>query len=108
MSNSRMISQPPRHQKAVRVLGADESRKMLELMVNRQFDPDALNGIRLDKREVARFVAEIIRPLRIASISAGLDNLKWLIENTFYEAFGIAQAHRAQNVNLSHAPEDVH
>lgn len=106
--NEKMVKQVLKPEKPKKILGADESRKKLLLLVNQQFDPDMLNGIVLDKREVGRIVAETVRPLRIAAISAGLNELKWLLENTFYEAYGIAQAHRQVPVNMGVAKDDVH
>lgn len=108
MLNEKMAKQALKPEKQKKILGADESRKKLLLLVNQQFDPDALNGIVLDRREVGRMVAEVVRPLRIAAISAGLNELKWMLENTFYEAYGIAQAHRPVPANLSMTKDEVH
>lgn len=103
-----MFKQYSKQEKPKKVLGADESRKKLLLIVNRHFDPDVLNGICLDKREVGRIVAEMVRPLRIAAISAGFSELNWLLENTFYEAYGIAQANRLHAINMNLAKDDIH
>ena len=83
------------------VEGPVESRKRLDVLFHKSFDPQALTGIRLDKREVARFIAEKTRILNVAAVSGGLPSLSWLIENVFYEAYVKAQAGRNENVEFS-------
>lgn len=94
--------------KSARLLKPDESRKKLEMLVARQFDPNFLDGVVLDKREVGKFVAETIRPLRVAAIAGGLSELTWLLENTFYEAYTVAQSRKQVTLDPSNATQEVH
>ena len=70
---------------STKTLGAVETRDLLKRISGKGFDPYALQDIKLHSREVALFAAEILRPLRIAAISAELPQLTWLLETTFYE-----------------------
>lgn len=85
-SSNQIGNQLPR-----RKLGPVESKKRLTELAKRPLEPELLDGIQLDQREVARMVVEAVRPLRLAAISANLSSVVWLLENTFYEAFNATQ-----------------
>jgi hypothetical protein len=84
-------------QKAV---GADETRKRLEILYLKSFDPAALDDVTLDRRETARFIAEKLRILRLAAGAGGLRTLTWMIENSFYEAYGLAQSKKSDSIEF--------
>lgn len=93
--------------KTLRALGRDETRKRLMLLFARPFDPSALEGMQLDSREVGKFIAELLRVMRIAVISSRLKGLSWFIENAFYEAYSAAQDKRLHNVDLNSVKLDL-
>lgn len=63
-----------------------DTRKILKSLIFRGFDANTLDGIHLDARETAVFVAELMRQLRLCAISAKMHHLELLIEATYYEA----------------------
>lgn len=84
------IAAQPIGGKSIKYLGAVETRDMLKLVTSRSFDPEAFASVELNKREVSIFAAEVLRPLRSASIAAALPRLTYLIEATYYEAYAKA------------------
>lgn len=92
---------------STKTLGAVETRDLLKRISGKGFDPYALQDIKLHSREVALFAAEILRPLRIAAISAELPQLTWLLETTFYEAFTLAQPKKSIRPNETLSQFDV-
>lgn len=79
---------------------ADETRKRLELLFHRSFNPEGLDDVALDRRETARFIADKTRILRLATNAAGLRTLTWMIENAFYEAYSNAQSKKTEAVEF--------
>ena len=92
---------------AKKPLGRDESRKHLDMLLHKPFDPAVFDGIQLDKREVARFIAEKVRILRIASIASGLRGLTWMIENAYYEAYTAGQANKSEGLEFTSPPQGL-
>ena len=88
----------------VRVEGPVKTRKKLETLFSKPFDPEVLDGTFLDQHETARFIAEKVQVLRIAAIGGELRNLTWMIETAFYEAYARAQktSRSVDFVNPSH------
>ena len=62
------------------------TKKAISDLVSRPFDPRALEGVSLDSAEVAAFIAEKTRGMRLAAIAGGLRGITYMIEMTFYEA----------------------
>lgn len=72
---------------STKALDAVETRDVLKSVTSRSFNPNAFGGVKLDKREVCVFVAEVLRHLRSAAISAETPRLTYFIEATYYEAY---------------------
>jgi hypothetical protein len=70
-----------------RELDPTSTKKAIHDLFARPFDSEALEGVSLDAREVAKFVAETTRVLRLAAMAGGLRGITYMIEMTFYEAF---------------------
>lgn len=83
-----------------KLLGAAETHKRLEQLFYTAFNPEIFEGMFLDKRETARFIAEKVRILRIAANASGLRTLTFMIENTFYEAYSNAQSRKSENIEF--------
>lgn len=90
-----------------KIESADQTRRRLDMLFNKAFDSEAFEGIRLDKREVARFVAEKVRVLRLATNASGLRSLTWMIENTFYEAYCTAQRSKSESINFINPQDNI-
>ena len=69
------------------MLDAATTRKRLEMMLNRAFDPESLGSHRLHPGETARFIAEQSRKMRLAAMRSGQQALVWMIEGIYYEAY---------------------
>ena len=80
---------------STKALGAVETRDLLKFVISRSFDPNAFGGVKLDKREVCVFVAEVLRQLRLAAILAETPRLTYFIEATYYEAYSAALEKRS-------------
>lgn len=85
----------------VKCEGSVETRKRLDIAFAKALDPQIFEGVQLEKRETARFIAEKCRVLRVAARSAGLPSLEWLIENTFYEAYQRAQRAMSEEIRFT-------
>jgi hypothetical protein len=70
-----------------RVLGRAETRDVLETLWDRNFDPQALDKVTLDRVESARFIAERARLLRHVALRSEQTSLIWMVENVYYEAY---------------------
>jgi hypothetical protein len=93
--------------KSKKPIGPDETRKHLEMLLHKSFDPAVFDGMQLDKREVARFLAEKVRILRLASIAGGLRELTWMIENAYYEAYTAGQTNKSEGLEFSSPPQNL-
>lgn len=91
-----------------KLLDSAETRKHLEVMFHKACDPDVFDGISLDKRETARFIAEKLRVIRVAANASGLRTLTWMIENTFYEAYSNAQSRKSEGIDFVNVLNDLH
>ena len=81
---------------STKALGAVETSDLLKFVTSRSFDPNAYEGVKLDKREVCVFVAEGLRQLRLAAILAEAPRLTYFIEATYYEAYSATLLKRSQ------------
>ena len=90
----------------LRVEGPVETRKKLETLYSKPFDPKVLDGILLDQHETARFIAEKVQVLRVAAIGGELRCLTWMIETAFYEAYARARK-TGRSVDFVNPPQGL-
>lgn len=68
-------------------MGSDETRAKLSSLFLREFSPEALAGVKLNKGATALFVVEVCRVLRLAADSAELKTVTPLLDKVCYAAY---------------------